>query len=544
MPIAYIESLDDPLLFDRQQAWDGGQVSHYRLDELNQRQAWMLQDVDVDTNGALRTRLGWHALGNLSATIGAVAVQGAWWFDSPTWEGLLVVAGGKLYKGASGGTWTKVADSAVGSATAPAYAAQINETIYIGTGGDRPKLWSAATIAATGAGTAVTDGPAKLSHLAAQNFRLFGLNADTPDEIYCSGFLPTSGTPFGSIESFRVGEGEGDPVTALIPWKGWNLCVFKADSTWAVNTSSVSPTDLTTYTHDFTIQRLSSRVGCIAHRSAAPAGNDLLFLARDGVRSLAKTQEDGDGAVSLPLSDPIQDVMDRINMSYVHLACAGWWRGKYMLAVPLDDSTVNNAVLVLNLRTGGWTVWTGLQASAFAITSFSGQQQRCAMLDLRRQMTVFRDHVQPVSRTATDYKDTLDLSTYTKPDWRVRSRGMTFGEALNPKQPRSIEVTFDQSEATFDVRLISDDDANSSSLVASKQVSGLPAVRLPAVLPFTLGESRLRRLRYDLTGQLPCRSMSVEIEEAAGMTTTEDAASGPLGMTEIIASAWLNAMET
>jgi hypothetical protein len=138
--------------------------------------------------------------------------------------------------------------------------------------------------------------------------------------------------------------------------------------------SQTTPT--ATYTADFTIQRLSSRVGCIAGRSCAAAGNDLLFLARDGVRSLAKTQEDGDGAVSLPLSEPIQDVMDRINLAKVHLAAGGWWRGRYMLAVPLDSRTVNNAVLVLNLRTGGWQVWTGIQAVAFALSAFNGQQQR------------------------------------------------------------------------------------------------------------------------------------------------------------------------
>jgi hypothetical protein len=55
-----------------------------------------------------------------------------------------------------------------------------------------------------------------------------------------------------------------------------------------------------------------------------------------------------------PISAPIDDVIQRINRNYASNAVATYWNNRYYLAVPLDDSTVNNTVLVYNFILKQW----------------------------------------------------------------------------------------------------------------------------------------------------------------------------------------------
>jgi hypothetical protein len=55
-----------------------------------------------------------------------------------------------------------------------------------------------------------------------------------------------------------------------------------------------------------------------------------------------------------PLSAPIDDVIQRINRNYAHRAVATYWNNRYYLAVPLDSSVDNNAILVYNFILKQW----------------------------------------------------------------------------------------------------------------------------------------------------------------------------------------------
>jgi hypothetical protein len=55
-----------------------------------------------------------------------------------------------------------------------------------------------------------------------------------------------------------------------------------------------------------------------------------------------------------PLSSPIDDIIQRINKTYVHRAVATYWNNRYYLAVPLDNSADNNVILVYNFILKQW----------------------------------------------------------------------------------------------------------------------------------------------------------------------------------------------
>lgn len=545
MPIHFNDALDDSLSLDGQLSLTGGQVSNVRANLLSQNQGTLLQNMDAEVNGEVKTRRGFRRFGDLKTAAGAVTVQALHWFDSVSGEYLLAFADNDLFRADSAGTWTLVQAGAAATPADPIHTAQVNDRFFACPANARPTVWSYTNISASTAGTNVTDGPANLAFLTAQKFRLFGCNPAAIDELYTSVYLPTTATPFTSgtaIASIRVGEGEGDPITGLFAWKGFTLLVFKEGSIWSVDTTpGTMDSTSTTIAAGFTLSRLSGRIGCVSHRSIVMAGNDVLFLSRDGVRSLAKVIGDEAGATSEALSFPIENYIQRINWEYAENACATYWQGRYLLAVPLDSSTVNDHILVYRPQTQAWTVWTGIQPVQFAVSRYGGQPQKLAVLDARGQVLLWHDYVSPLSATSTDYRDNHTDSDDARIDWMVRTKALVWNEPLNNKQPEFVELEFVRSTAIADVRIIADGDF--APTLASNLNTGTAGLTLPFVLPATLGNLSVRRPRLSMTHYEPCRELVIEIREAENMTTAEAADSGYLALRSVQAGAFVDTIE-
>jgi hypothetical protein len=550
MPVQFNDYVDDPMGFDGQASFIGGMVSNLRADQLGPSQAALLQDVAVEINGVLRTRRGFRNLGNLAATTGSITgtgLQGLHYFDVQGTEYLVAMVNGKAYRMDSGGTWTLVNNTSAAT-TGMVYTAQVSDRLFVTDGTAKMRHWSASEITASAVGTQITDGPATfLRYLCAQKFRVFAVDAGNPDTLYTSIFLPSGATPFtagATLLSIRIGEGEGDAITGLFAWKGFLLVVFKESSIWSVDTTPAAAYGtgtVATAASDYSTARLSGRIGCVAHRSAAMAGNDLLFLSRDGVRSMSRTIADGSGAVSEALSFPIDDYIQRINWAAASTSCAVYWQGRYYLGVPLDSATQPNTVLVYQPSTQAWTVFTGLQPVAWEVTRFGAQPQKLVMLDARGNVLEFKDWVSWTSVAASDYCDRPTGSTDVRIPWRVVTRGLNFNEPLNPKQPDHVEVEFDASAAVIDVKLSADGDVRPN--VASRFETGGSTVILPVTLPVTLGTKTIRRKRWSLLGQQEARHFQVELTEAAGLSAAELANSAWVALRQVTAGAFVETME-
>lgn len=554
MPVHHNDLADDPLAYDRQRSFVAGQVSYLRVNALSEDQGAVLSNVDIDTDAAVENRRGFRKWGNLSALVGSDTPQGLFWFDYGANQFLLAVAGGKLYRCPSGGTWTLVTASATPSTTSAAYGDQIADTFWLTDGTGRGRFWTGAQLAAGSAGTAITDGASTATLFTGLRYRLFALNAATPDEIYCSKFLPTDATPFtlsSAILPFRVGEGTGEPTMAMAPWKNlFSLVVVKKGSIWVVDTSpAASEVSAATSTSTFGILQVGW-VGAVAGRTVARASNDILFLSEDGVRSLARTMEDGEGKVSDPLSFPIHDFIRRINTAAVSKASAVCHAGRYLLSVPLDSSSVCNTLLVWNLRSGAWVVWDGVQPVAMIEAKYNSGPRRLMVLDARGHVLEYRGHV--ATPVPEDFRDNVTGSD-VRPTWAVRTRGMTFGDPVAPKDLDAIELEFDRSEALVDVDVWLDSDASGIRL-ASKLRTGYPgwvlapdgglAADYPgSTLDCKLGEAKVLRVRKSATHFPDAREVMVEVREAADLSASELAESGALRLRGVLVSAYLETKE-
>lgn len=134
-------------------------------------------------------------------------------------------------------------------------------------------------------------------------------------------------------QEFRINQGSADNVVTVSKFNDITIVVFKQHSIYVVNNIYGN---LAAAQQD----EVTTQFGLVAAKSVAQCGSDLLFLSELGVMTLKQTEQNKLQNVTLPLSDPIQPLIDRINWKYASKAVAAYWDSKYYLAVPLDDAEI------------------------------------------------------------------------------------------------------------------------------------------------------------------------------------------------------------
>ena len=539
MPVYFNDSIDDILLYDRQASFIGGQVSNFRENLLNDSQAELIKDMSPEISGVLKTRRGFHRFANLlGSTSSSTNVQAIHFFDSDSRERVIAAVNSSLYEIESDGTVTSisVAASKLSSASNPAYMCQVADKMYWSSDTTTTKIFELKYSGGAWVKTDSTDTtyPANSKYLIANSGRVFAYDP-SGNQIFVSTILPdlaATSTLFTlgatTINPFKVGTG-AETVTGMYSWVGFNVVVFCENSIYLVDTNPLTAAAASAgnATSTFKIRQVSNRSGAVSHRAVAQVGEDLIFLASDGVRSLKRTMaEEMVAEQSGVISYPIQNLIDSINWSAAaQKAAATFWNGLLLISVPILSSTENNCVLVYSADTNSWIgYWQGnpdynIKPVDFCIAAFGGYAEKLLTLDKVGNPLEFRDYVSPQNAVATDYQDNFDGSNYRDTAWKAVTRGMTFGDQLSPKSPEFCEWEFDRSNAKVDIIPILDGD-DADRLVTDLE-TGVGAVTLTSsgpVLPFTLSGTKVRRFRYSLTQYDPFRELQFRIEQSTGDT--------------------------
>ena len=154
-------------------------------------------------------------------------------------------------------------------------------------------------------------------------------------------------TRFAIGNRVRVNRGGADTIVRLFPYTQGTMLVFKGSSIFAITNAYG---DLGTAR----LEVVNSQLGCLAPRSVAAVGADAFFLASTGVYRVQQVVESRLGTSPQPVSRDIPGLMARINWRYASAAHGAVAGDYYYLAVPVDGSTRNNAILAYNIRTEAW----------------------------------------------------------------------------------------------------------------------------------------------------------------------------------------------
>ena len=165
------------------------------------------------------------------------------------------------------------------------------------------------------------------------------------DEIIASDLLD-SDTYDQIFGSYRFNAGTADFVVGLHSFTDDTLMVFNRNSIHIVSNTI----DL----NNSSIRLLTDEVGCLARKSIQQVGNRVLFLSDNGVYGTEFLDEYNLRGTQTPLSEPINETIKRINKVHADKAVSAYFDNRYFIAVPLDDATQNNAVLIFNFLNNQW----------------------------------------------------------------------------------------------------------------------------------------------------------------------------------------------
>ena len=171
-------------------------------------------------------------------------------------------------------------------------------------------------------------------------------NRDVYDEILISDILDAD--TYDQLKNqLKVTAGVADYLQFVHPFTDDNAVVFNRNSIHLLDGLSGSLTDVS-------LKEITREAGLVAQKSVVTIGNKIFFLSDNGVYATQFGDLYNLRGAGLPLSDPIDPIIKRINPDYAQNAVAIYHDNRYFIAVPLDSSTTNNATLVFNLLNQQW----------------------------------------------------------------------------------------------------------------------------------------------------------------------------------------------
>jgi len=161
------------------------------------------------------------------------------------------------------------------------------------------------------------------------------------------------------LDEFVFNESGSDEVVAISPWTLNEFLVFCRNSIYYVNVGVGRYVTGDALSNDSFIKTLVTDIGCSARRTIVQANGGVMFMSDNGIYFLSPQPTGTNESVRLlsisePVSAPVDDVITRINKTYNYRSCATYFGNRYYLAIPLDDSEVNNAVMVFNFILKNW----------------------------------------------------------------------------------------------------------------------------------------------------------------------------------------------
>jgi hypothetical protein len=149
------------------------------------------------------------------------------------------------------------------------------------------------------------------------------------------------------LNQLRFGSGSADSLVGVSPLLQDRLLVLCRRSVHVVSGVSGSLADISS-------TEITREVGCVARKTITEVGGTVMWLSDQGVYSVSYGQELNLIANALPISEPIENEIRKINWEYASNSVAAYADNRYYLAVPYGASTVNNRVFIYNFLNQGW----------------------------------------------------------------------------------------------------------------------------------------------------------------------------------------------
>jgi hypothetical protein len=375
---------------------------------------------------------------------------------------------------------------------------------------------SAPTVTITGGGGSGATATASVSALSPaglrliRNFtnRLFAVGTGhSRNTLYASDILDSE--IWKTTNSIVVGGDDGEDIIAIQPFFDYELLVFKPNKIYLV---TADPTATTAA--GWTVRLINDKIGCQAAASAIFTNKDVFFLSNDGIRSVVRSAADDFYAVGPTLTEPVKNIIARINRSYIGDANAAFHNNRYYLSLPLDNSTTCNYVLVYNTLFGSFEGLWSIAASAMTKTNFSGgYSTNCVKLAIGSptgQVGHLYDYLDPDLQGDgnTEFKDYG--TSYTS---YVVTKAYDFDDKISKKYGSHYEMEFYYSTATgCTISMKRETDSQYVTIGTNVDTSTPGGLTLPFTLQATLSAQTYNFRADSLRSYQKWRNMKFKME--------------------------------
>jgi hypothetical protein len=348
--------------------------------------------------------------------------------------------------------------------------------------------------------------------------RLFAVGTgENRNTLYASDILDPE--IWKTTNSIIVGGDDGEDIIAIQPFYGFQIIVFKRNKIYLVDvtpsttlTTGTAISTLANTAAQWTVQTISNRVGCISGRSVALVNKDVFFLSNDGIRSISRSMADDFSTVGLTISEPVKDIIARINRSYVETVNATFHNNRYLMAIPLDTATKPSHILVYNSIFNSFEGLWEIPAARMVETSFSSGFTTNTPKLCIGTTTSRVGHL-------TDYKDgdTVDPTTgfqdfgtgYTS---RITTKAYEFDDRFALKYGSHYEIEFYYSGSTnATISMRRDTDGNDITLGTGVDTTSPNGITLPFTLPASFSSQVVKRRADSLRSYEKWRNIKLKI---------------------------------
>ena len=327
-----------------------------------------------------------------------------------------------------------------------------------------------------------------------------GANRNT---LYASDILDAE--VWKATNSIIVGGDDGEDIVAIQPFYDYEILVFKPNKIYLV---AADPTATTAA--GWTVRLLNDRIGCVSGRSVNFVNKDVFFLSNDGIRSVARSIADDFYIVGTPISEPVKNIIARINKNYVTLCNAAFYNNRYFLAIPLDTAITPSHILVYNALFNAFEGLWSIAASRMVITNFSSgfatNSQKLVFGSPTSRVGHYLGYKDADTADATtDYVDYTSTGSYTS---SVASKAYEFDDRIAQKFGSHYEIEFFNSGSTnASISMRRDTDGTTVGIASNVDTRSAGGITLPFTLPATLSAQTVKRIANSLRSYQKWRNM-------------------------------------
>jgi hypothetical protein len=368
------------------------------------------------------------------------------------------------------------------------------------------------TIAPPSSGTAATangvlstsSAPPALRLVRQFTNRIFAVGTGTNrNTLYASDLLDAE--VWKSTNSIIVGGDDGEDIVALQPFFDYELLVFKPNKMYLVTADPTSPT-----ASGWVTRLLNDKTGCASGRSVNFVNKDVFFLSNDGIRSVTRSIADDFYIVGTPISEPVKNIISRINKNYISSCNSAFYNNRYYLAIPLDTATTPSHILVYNALFNSFEGLWSIPASKMTITNFASgfttNALKLAIGSPTSKVGHYLGYKDADSADATsDYVDYTSTGSYTS---AVTTKAYEFDDRTAQKFGSHYEIEFFNSGSTAaTISMRRDTDGADIAIATSVDTRSSGGITLPFTLPATLSANTVKRVASSLRSYQKWRNM-------------------------------------